>query len=102
MPNEAVVAVAGTRERYYRWLSSNVNHHLEHHLYPSVPYRALPELGRALTADYRAHQSNVQNGYGRAALVLLGDPGTSLPRKQSLMRRLMDMPERLDAPVRDR
>ena len=29
------------------FLWSNVNYHLEHHLYPSVPYHALPELRRA-------------------------------------------------------
>lgn len=56
------------------FLWSNVNYHLEHHLYPSVPYHALPELRRALASDYQAHQSNVENGYGRTALVLLRDP----------------------------
>jgi fatty acid desaturase len=29
------------------FLWSNVNYHLEHHLYPSVPFHALPELRRA-------------------------------------------------------
>jgi fatty acid desaturase len=62
------------------FLWSNVNYHLEHHLYPSVPYHALPELRRALTADYRAHQSNVQNGYGRTALLLLRDPRHFAPK----------------------
>ena len=62
------------------FLWSNVNYHLEHHLYPSVPYHALPELRRALTADYIAHQSNVQNGYGRTALVLLCDPRHFAPK----------------------
>ncbi len=56
------------------FLWSNVNYHLEHHLYPSVPYHALPELRRALTPDYQAHESNVANGYGRTALTLLRDP----------------------------
>jgi fatty acid desaturase len=56
------------------FLWSNVNYHLEHHLYPSVPYHALPELRRALSTDYQAHQSNVENGYGRTAMVLLRDP----------------------------
>jgi fatty acid desaturase len=51
-----------------------VNYHLEHHLYPSVPYHALPELRRALEPDYEAHQSSVKQGYGRTALVLLRDP----------------------------
>jgi fatty acid desaturase len=62
------------------FLWSNVNYHLEHHLYPAVPYHALPELRRALTADYRAHQSNVENGYGRTALVLLRDPRHFAPK----------------------
>ena len=62
------------------FLWSNVNYHLEHHLYPSVPYHALPELRRALTADYITHQSNVQNGYGRTALVLLCDPRHFAPK----------------------
>jgi fatty acid desaturase len=62
------------------FLWSNVNYHLEHHLYPSVPYHALPELRRALTADYQAHQSNFGNGYGRTALVLLRDPRHFAPK----------------------
>jgi fatty acid desaturase len=62
------------------FLWSNVNYHLEHHLYPSVPYHALPELRRALTADYLAHQSNVENGYSRTALVLLRDPRHFAPK----------------------
>jgi fatty acid desaturase len=62
------------------FLWSNVNYHLEHHLYPSVPYHALPELRRALAADYQTHQSNVGNGYGRTALVLLRDPRHFAPK----------------------
>jgi fatty acid desaturase len=56
------------------FLWSNVNYHLEHHLYPSVPYHALPELRQALATDYQAHRSNVEHGYGRTALTLLLDP----------------------------
>jgi fatty acid desaturase len=62
------------------FLWSNVNYHLEHHLYPAVPYHALPELRRALAADYLAHESNVANGYGRTALVLLRDPRHFAPK----------------------
>jgi fatty acid desaturase len=62
---------------------SNVNYHLEHHLYPSVPYHALPELRRVLTADYQAHHSNVGNGYGRTALVLLRDPRHFAPKQSN-------------------
>ncbi len=64
------------------FLWSNVNYHLEHHLYPSVPYHALPELRRALAADYQAHQSNVANGYGRTALTLLRDPRHFAPKTE--------------------
>ena len=62
------------------FLWSNVNYHLEHHLYPSVPYHALPELRRALAADLQVHQSNVDSGYGRTALVLLRDPRHFAPK----------------------
>lgn len=62
------------------FLWSNVNYHLEHHLYPSVPYHALPDLRRALAADLRAHQSNVESGYGRTALTLLRDPRHFAPK----------------------
>jgi fatty acid desaturase len=62
------------------FLWSNVNYHLEHHLYPSVPYHALPELRRALTADYQTHQNNFGNGYGRTALALLRDPRLFAPK----------------------
>jgi fatty acid desaturase len=64
------------------FLWSNVNYHLEHHLYPSVPYHALPELRKVLTAEYQAHQSNVANGYGRTALRLLRDPRHFAPKAE--------------------
>ena len=63
------------------FLWSNVNYHLEHHLYPSVPYHALPELRRALAADLQVHQSNMENGYGRTALALLRDPRHFAPKE---------------------
>jgi fatty acid desaturase len=62
------------------FLWSNVNYHLEHHLYPSVPYHALPELRRALVTNFETHDSNVESGYGRTALVLLRDPRHFAPK----------------------
>lgn len=56
------------------FLWSNVNYHLEHHLYPAVPYHALPKLRQALSLEFEEHHSNVANGYGRTALALLRDP----------------------------
>jgi fatty acid desaturase len=56
------------------FLWSNVNYHLEHHLYPSVPFHALPELRRALAPEFKTHGSNVESGYGRTAVALLQVP----------------------------
>ena len=33
---------------FFRFLYFNMNHHIEHHLYPAVPFHALPELGDIL------------------------------------------------------
>ena len=33
---------------FFRFLYFNMNHHIEHHLYPAVPFHALPELGDML------------------------------------------------------
>ena len=35
-------------DRLGRFLYMNMNHHIEHHLYPQVPFYALPELNRAI------------------------------------------------------
>lgn len=42
----------------------NVNYHIEHHLYPSVPYFQLPLLHRKLTAGGVIPAENVFSGYG--------------------------------------
>ena len=44
----------------------NVNYHLEHHLYPSVPFYRLPVLHRLLMAspDYRSHAHVTQTYWG--------------------------------------
>lgn len=34
-----------------RFLYSNMNYHLEHHMYPAVPYHRLPELHRLIGGD---------------------------------------------------
>jgi fatty acid desaturase len=64
----------------YLW--SNVNYHLEHHLYPSVPFHALPALRRALAPEFQAHGSKVESGYGRTAVALLRDPQHFSTRKE--------------------
>ncbi len=34
--------------RFFQFLYFNMNHHIEHHLYPTVPFHALPDLGDKL------------------------------------------------------
>src|SRR5690606_14565339 len=35
----------------YRFLYMNMNYHVEHHMFPMVPYHALPKLHAAIKAD---------------------------------------------------
>jgi len=35
----------------FRFLYWNMNYHVEHHMFPMVPYHALPELHAAMQAD---------------------------------------------------
>ena len=35
----------------FRFLYLNMNYHLEHHMFPMVPYHALPKLHRLIKAD---------------------------------------------------
>lgn len=43
----------------------NVNFHIEHHLYPSVPFFRLPELHRLLSERGAIPATNVYPGYGK-------------------------------------
>ncbi|GLS19485.1 fatty acid desaturase [Labrys miyagiensis] len=36
---------------FFRFVYWNMNYHVEHHMFPMVPYHALPELHRAMQAD---------------------------------------------------
>jgi len=65
------------------FLWSNVNYHLEHHLYSSVPYHALPKLRRALAPQYLGHGSTLDTGYGHRALALLRDPRHFAPPRET-------------------
>ena len=38
----------------FRFLYWNMNYHVEHHMFPMVPYHALPELHEAMKADMSA------------------------------------------------
>lgn len=77
--------------RLLEFLWSNVNYHLEHHLYPAVPYHALPKLRQALVSAYQDKHSNLENGYGRTALTLLRDRRHFAPRSETKLGKI-DLP----------
>jgi fatty acid desaturase len=45
------------------FMMCNINYHLEHHLYPGVPWYNLPKLHRLLGDDYRRAGSSVYSSY---------------------------------------
>jgi Na+-transporting NADH:ubiquinone oxidoreductase subunit F len=47
----------------FRFLYLNMNHHLEHHLFPTVPYHRLPELQRAISSELPAPISSTWTAY---------------------------------------
>jgi len=53
------------------FLLCNLNLHLEHHLFPAVPWYNLPRVHRLLLPAYRAAGSSVYNGYCRFLLDFL-------------------------------
>ncbi len=43
----------------------NVNYHIEHHVYPAVPFHNLPKLHRILREKNLLPEANVYRGYGK-------------------------------------
>jgi len=41
----------------------NLNYHLEHHLFPGVPWYNLPKLHRVLLPEYKKHDASVYRSY---------------------------------------
>jgi fatty acid desaturase len=60
--------------RVLAFLWSNVNYHLEHHLYPGVPYHRLPAVKQMLGPAYSEEHANIGEGYLRTATTLLRQP----------------------------
>jgi len=46
------------------FLMCNINYHLEHHLYPGVPWYNLPKLHQLLEEDYKKAGASVYTSYG--------------------------------------
>jgi fatty acid desaturase len=54
--------------RVLSFLMCNINYHLEHHLYPGIPWYNLPRLHRTLYGHYVDAGSSVYRSYGRFLL----------------------------------
>jgi Na+-transporting NADH:ubiquinone oxidoreductase subunit F len=49
--------------RLHRYLYWNMNFHTEHHMFPSVPFHALPALSEATKADFPPQYSGFREAY---------------------------------------
>lgn len=49
--------------RLHRYLYWNMNFHIEHHMFPTVPFHALPALHEAVKADYPPMISGFRSAY---------------------------------------
>lgn len=49
--------------RLHRYLYWNMNFHTEHHMFPSVPFHALPALSEATKADFPPQYSGFRSAY---------------------------------------
>ncbi len=56
--------------RVSRFIYWNMNYHLEHHMYPRVPYHALPELHKILQPDMPQPCTSILAGYRQMLPVL--------------------------------
>jgi fatty acid desaturase len=78
-----------SRNVYTNWLGrlfispNNVNYHLDHHLFPGVPFHNLPRLHAVLLEDsfYARHASNVHGYFGDVLGALTGRVARG-PRKR--------------------
>ncbi len=64
-----------------RWLYWNMNYHIEHHMFPMVPYYALPELHRKIKDDLPAPNTSIWDGYKemmQAVMRQRNEPGYAL------------------------
>jgi fatty acid desaturase len=57
-----------TSSRLFSFLHINLNYHLEHHLFPGVPWYNLPKVHRILLDDYQAAGAPIYRSYARFLL----------------------------------
>ena len=66
-----------------RWIYWNMNYHIEHHMFPMVPYHALPRLHELVKNDYPAPNTSILQAYAemiRAVRRQITDPEYYLRR----------------------
>jgi fatty acid desaturase len=67
-----------------RWLYWNMNYHVEHHMFPMVPYHALPKLHEAIKHDLPVPNPSIAAAYAemfRAVMRQRREPGYYLRRE---------------------
>jgi fatty acid desaturase len=52
-----------TSNRIYSFFNINLNYHIEHHLFPSIPWYNLPKLHRLLLPEYQAAGASIYSSY---------------------------------------
>ena len=57
-----------TSNKLVSFLMLNLNYHLEHHLFPAIPWYALPKVHRLLEPVYRTRNADVRKSYLAYAL----------------------------------
>ena len=67
-PNDLVQTRASAARRLGQLAWSNVDHHVEHHLCPQLPWHRLPELRRRLGPLYASRGVEIDHGLFRTAL----------------------------------
>ncbi|SDO28152.1 Fatty acid desaturase [Rhodoferax sp. OV413] len=71
----------------FRFLYANMNYHLEHHMFPMVPYHALPQLHAAIQSECPAPATSLWDAYREilpALLQQVKQPGYAVVRPMSV------------------
>ena len=67
-----------------RWIYWNMNYHVEHHMFPMVPFHALPRLHEAIKHDLPAPNTSIWDAYKevfRAVMRQRREPGYALRKE---------------------